>query len=150
MAERKLPKLETGVRFPSPAPTPGCKDQDVQDFAAQAPRSPATDDPNAAAWSGGEWSSRWNGGATGPQWKQGKARIESDDARFFALFEWDGGKQRGLIEARREGDARLVGRYLNLGNPTITRPWVGLIVGEARIDGYWTQGRLDFRRRADC
>jgi hypothetical protein len=41
---------------------------------------------------------------------------------------------------------RMVGRYLNLGKPEITRPWVGLVVDESRIDGYWTQGRLDFRR----
>jgi hypothetical protein len=124
----------------------GANDQEVEQFAVQAPRSPAGDDANAVAWSGGEWSSRWNGGATGPSWKQGKARVELRDETFFALFEWEDGKQRGLIEARRESAGRLVGRYLNLGNPAITRPWVGLIVDEARIDGYWTQGRLDFRR----
>ena len=124
----------------------GADDQEVQQFASGAPRAPASHDANATAWSNGEWSSRWNGGATGPGWKQGKARVDLQDGRFFALFEWEDGRQRGLIEARRESADRLVGRYLNLGNPTITRPWVGLIVDEARIDGYWTQGRLDFRR----
>jgi hypothetical protein len=39
-----------------------------------------------------------------------------------------------------------VGRYINLGNPAITQPWVGLIVDNRRIDGRWPNGRLDFRR----
>jgi hypothetical protein len=124
----------------------GADDGEVKTFEAQAPRSPAADDANAVDWAAGQWSSRWNGGGAGKEWKQGLARIERDGERFYALFEWDGGAQRGLIEARQVGSDRLVGRYLNLGNPAITRPWVGLIVGEARIDGYWTQGRLDFRR----
>jgi hypothetical protein len=124
----------------------GPDDREVQEFAAQAPSEPMADDPNAAAWSNGEWSSRWNGGAAGARWQQGRAQIELHAERFYALFDWDGGTQRGLIEARPQGRGRLVGRYVNLGNPSITRPWIGLIVGEERIDGYWTQGRLDFRR----
>ncbi len=40
----------------------------------------------------------------------------------------------------------LVGRYINLSDTTVTRPWVGLIVDAHRIDGRWTNGRLDFRR----
>jgi hypothetical protein len=46
----------------------------------------------------------------------------------------------------RENRQRLVGKYINLSNPAITRPWVGLIVSDQRIDGRWTNGRLDFRR----
>ena len=42
--------------------------------------------------------------------------------------------------------ARLVGKYINLTDPKITRPWIGLIVSNQRIDGRWTGGRLDFRR----
>jgi hypothetical protein len=61
------------------------------------------------------------------------------------LFDWDSGARKGLIDARREG-RRLVGKYLNLSSPAITRPWIGLIVSDRRIDGRWTEGRLDFRR----
>ena len=54
------------------------------------------------------------------------------------------------LERRRDRAGVEAGQGTHFGNPTITRPWVGLMLGEARIDGYWTQGRLDFRRRADC
>jgi hypothetical protein len=68
------------------------------------------------------------------------------------------GPQAGAIEDDREAlnqpppetlpraILRLVGKYINLSNPAITRPWIGLIVSERRIDGRWPQGRLDFRR----
>jgi hypothetical protein len=44
----------------------------------------------------------------------------------------------------REG-TRLVGKYINLTEPKVMRPWVGLIASNQRIDGRWTGGRLDFR-----
>jgi hypothetical protein len=50
------------------------------------------------------------------------------------------------VEARLEGPATLVGRYVNLGNPEIRRPWIGTIVDANRIDGQWPLGRLDFQR----
>jgi hypothetical protein len=62
------------------------------------------------------------------------------------LFDWDSGARQGLIDARRDGRQRLVGKYINLGNSAITRPWIGLVVNNQRIDGRWTEGRLDFRR----
>lgn len=93
----------------------------------------------------GTWSSRWNGGAAKDEWKRGKGDIRMLGDTFYALFDWDDGTQRGLIEARREG-ATLIGRYINLGKPEITRPWIGTIVNDRRIYGLWTQGRLDFRR----
>ena len=124
----------------------GWDDREVDEFAARAPREPMPDDANAAAWSTQGWSSRWNGGAAGSEWKDGRAQIAQRGERFYALFEWDGATGRGLIEARADRAGRLVGRYLNLGNPAITRPWVGLVVEEGRIDGYWPLGRLDFRR----
>jgi hypothetical protein len=77
-------------------------------------------------------------------WGAGDARIVGD--RVYLLFDWDSGKRRGLIDARREGPRRLVGKYINLNNPEITVPWVGLAVSDQRIDGYFTQGRVDFRR----
>jgi hypothetical protein len=108
-------------------------------------------DPNGTIE--GNWASRWNGGAdpTIPEdaaykWKWGGAEAKIIGERVYLLFDWDRGARRGLIDAMRDGPQRLVGKYINLSNPTITRPWVGLIVSDARIDGRWTNGRLDFRR----
>jgi hypothetical protein len=134
---------------------PNPQDGEVLEFARQAQPLGSADDANSESWGDassegspsleGEWSSRWNGGAAGNQWKAGGGTIRMIGDRFYALFDWDGGMQRGLIEARREG-ATLIGRYINLGKPEITRPWVGTIVNAQRIDGQWTLGRLDFRR----
>jgi hypothetical protein len=101
----------------------------------------------------GDWSSRWNGGAdptiagdAADKWKQGRAKARIIGDRIYLSFDWDSGARKGLIDARREGPQRLVGKYINLSNPAITRPWIGRIVSEQRIDGRWPQGRLDFRR----
>jgi hypothetical protein len=142
---------------------PGPNDADVRAFAATATLEAGADDENASAWgtlgaSGqydtivGNWSSRWNGGAdptipgdAADQWKQGLAEARLTGERVYLLFTWDHGARRGLVDARREG-ARLTGKYINLTDPKITRPWIGLIVSHQRIDGRWTGGRLDFRR----
>jgi hypothetical protein len=143
---------------------PNPSDDEVTQFARNTVPEESTADENATPWSAGdasyqrgtiegEWSSRWKGAAdpTIPgdapdKWKQGQgeARIVGD--RVYLLFDWDSGKRRGLIDARREGSRRLVGKYINLNNPEITVPWVGLMVSDQRIDGYFTQGRVDFRR----
>jgi hypothetical protein len=142
---------------------PDPNDADVQAFAATATLDATADDDNAAAWgtlgaSGqyetivGNWSSRWNGGAdptipgdAADQWKQGLAEARLAGTHVYLLFTWDHGARRGLIDAHREG-ARLTGKYINLTDPKIRRPWIGLIVSHQRIDGRWTGGRLDFRR----
>jgi len=143
---------------------PNPNDDGVTQFARDTlPEESATDE-NANPWSAqdsghqhgtieGQWSSRWKG-ATDPtipgdapdKWKQGEgeARIVGD--RVYLLFDWDSGARRGLIDARRESPRRLVGKYVNLNNPEITVPWVGLVVSDQRIDGYFSQGRVDFRR----
>ena len=143
---------------------PDPNDVEVAEFARTAALDGSVADDNAANWttldgSGephcilGHWSSRWNGGAdptiagdTADKWKQGRgeARIVGD--RVYLLFDWDSGKRRGLIDARREGRRRLVGKYINLNNPEISVPWVGLVVSDQRIDGYFSLGRVDFRR----
>jgi hypothetical protein len=143
---------------------PNPNDDDVMQFAGNTEPEESASDENAKAWGAGgaseqrgaiegEWSSRWKGAAdptipgdTPDKWKQGQgeARIVGD--RVYLLFDWDSGKRRGLIDARREGPRRLVGKYINLNNPEITVPWVGLVVSDQRIDGYFTQGRVDFRR----
>jgi hypothetical protein len=142
---------------------PDPNDQEVLEFAAGATLAGTSDDENAQAWVAvsdrergneieGRWSSRWNGGAdpTIPgdattKWKQGQAEVKAVGDRLYVLFDWNSGVRRGLIDAHRDG-ARLVGKYINLSDPKITRPWIGLIVSDRRIDGRWTGGRLDFRR----
>jgi hypothetical protein len=145
------------------APDPNGPDVDA--FAAEVHLIGSPDDPNARPWhssSGsqqqqdsieGDWSSRWNGSAdpsiagdAKETWKQGKAEVQVVGERVYMLFDWDNGNRQALIDARRAGPDKLVGRYINLSDPTITRPWVGLIVDNRRIDGRWTNGRLDFQR----
>jgi len=143
---------------------PDPNDAEVTQFAGRATLDESADDENAQAWGGadsgghhgtveGNWSSRWNGGAdptipgdAADKWKQGQAEVRTTGDRVYLLFDWDSGARKGLIDARREGPRRLVGKYINLSNPAITRPWIGLIVSAQRIDGRWTDGRLDFRR----
>lgn len=142
-------------------PSPG--DQEVLEFATGARLPGTSDDENAKEWTDpgerdqygtieGNWSSRWNGGAdptipgdAANKWKQGRAEVKAAGDRLYLLFDWDHGVRRGLIDAHREG-TRLVGKYINLTDPRVTRPWVGLIVSNQRIDGRWSGGRLDFRR----
>ena len=78
--------------------------------------------------------------------KQGKAEAKTAGDRVYLLFDWDNGARKALIDARCEASNKLIGRYINLSDPTITRPWVGLIVNIQRIDGEFPAGRLDFRR----
>jgi hypothetical protein len=156
---------DCGIRNPfgvMDVPTPN--DQEVLEFAADAKLVGTSDDENAKAWAPpsdrnqysaieGNWSSRWNGGAdptipgdAGNKWKQGQSEVRAADDRVYLLFDWDNGARRGLIDAKRKGTMRLVGKYINLTDPKVMRPWVGLIVSNQRIDGRWTGGRLDFRR----
>ena len=143
---------------------PDPNDDEVRAFATMARLAGATDDDNADAWARGgkpappdviegQWSSRWNGGAdpTIPgdavdKWKQGRAELRVVAGRVYILFDWDNGARSGLIDAERVGTTELIGKYINLSNSAITRPWIGLIVSDSRIDGRWTNGRLDFRR----
>jgi hypothetical protein len=143
---------------------PDPNDAEVTQFARRATLDESAGDENAQAWGGadsggqhgtveGNWSSRRNGGAdptiagdAADKWKQGQAEVRITGDRVYLLFDWDSGTRKGLIDARREGAQRLAGKYINLSNPAITRPWIGQIVSDQRIDGRWTEGRLDFRR----
>ena len=143
---------------------PDPDDADVRQFADSTTLEGAADDVNAAAWGTadgtsmpgtieGNWSSRWNGGAdptiagdSADKWKQGRGEARTAQDRVYLYFDWDSGARKGLIEAKRVGPQRLVGKYINLTSPAITRPWVGLIVDDRRIDGRFPEGRLDFRR----
>ena len=143
-------------------PTPN--DDDVMQFARNTTLEESATDENAKPWGAGDasdphgtiegrWSSRWKGAAdptipgdSPDKWKQGQGEARIVGERMYLLFDWDSGKRRGLIDARREGPRRLVGKYINLNNPEITVPWVGLVVSDQRIDGYFSLGRVDFRR----
>jgi hypothetical protein len=154
-----------GIRNPfGVMDVPNPDDEAVAHFASLCELEGPSDDENAYAWAiatpekypegiAGRWSSRWNGGAdpTIPgdareTWKRGHAEVAIAGERVYALFDWHDGTRRGLIDAQREGETRLVGKYVNLSNPAITRPWIGLIVSAWRIDGRWPGGCLDFRR----
>ena len=139
-------------------------DTEVIAFAGMTALDGAPDDDNARNWIGagehtpgstieGPWRSRWNGAAdptipgdAADKWKHGAGELKIAHDIIYLTFDWNGGVRKGMIEARREGDNRLVGKYINLSNPEITRPWVGLIVSNDRIDGRFPEGRLDFRR----
>jgi hypothetical protein len=143
---------------------PNPNDQEVLKFAQDTMLTTTSDDENAQAWTPagdhhqsstieGDWSCRWNGGAdptipgdAADKWKQGQGEVRTANDRVYLLFDWDNGARRGLIDAQREGATRLVGKYINLTDPKITRPWIGSIVSHHRIDGRWPLGRLDFRR----
>jgi hypothetical protein len=122
---------------------------DVESFVADKQVGDLALDENAIAWVivataadglGGAWSSRWKTGDG--EWQQGVATVQLDGDRVFILYR-DAGTY--LVEAQRRGD-RLVGRYVNVNNPRDTSPWLGVIVDDYRIDGYWSQGRWDLRR----
>ncbi|WP_128928580.1 hypothetical protein [Bradyrhizobium guangxiense] len=140
---------------------PSPDDSEVTDYAATAALPGDAADDNAPAWAAiaapsdpleGTWGSRWKGGADPTiagdrpeKWKQGRAEVRVAGRRVYLRFDWDNGRRHGLIDASRDG-ARLVGKYVNLTTPTITRPWIGRVVDANRIDGCFPNGRLDFRR----
>jgi hypothetical protein len=130
---------------------------DVRRLAATVTLTGGSRDRNAEQWApgtvdqgagglGGAWFSRW---ATGTF---GVAMIRVVGDRFFALYTNASGPLSGktwILEAVLEGNNRLVGRWVQVGNPRDTGPFVGLIVDGERIDGVWNwQGneRWDFRR----
>ncbi|OPZ00689.1 hypothetical protein A5906_21310 [Bradyrhizobium sacchari] len=141
---------------------PAPNDSEVMDYAASTALAGDAADVNAAQWASvaassdpleGIWASRWNGGAdptiagdTPETWKEGRAEVRITGDRIYLRFDWDHGRRHGLIDATREDTGRLVGKYINLTNPAIMRPWVGRVVDARRIDGCFPNGRLDFRR----
>jgi hypothetical protein len=138
--------------------------QDIDEFAAQVQRSDSSIDAKALVRNAsrgdepyrsieGHWLSRWNGGGepamvgdTEDTWKPGTGELRVVGDRVYVLFDWADSARQALLDARRDGPVTLIGRYVNLGDPTITSPWRGRIVDNRRIDGRWSNGRLDFRR----
>ena len=161
---RVLGGRRDGVRNPFQVIDPPLPDDlGATAFAASVDLTGSADDDNARCWHDGDrstaadldgdWFSRWNGGAdptipgdANDKWKHGAVKLRMTDDRIYLLFTWDDGRRIGLIDARRNGARNLAGKYINLTAPEIVRPWAGLIVDTNRIDGRWTNGRLDFRR----
>ena len=131
---------------------------DITDLAARVQMPGGPDDGNAPQWSpaitpgspdtlNGEWYSRWGTGTFG------SAKIEVVGDRLFALYTDEVGRLTGktwLLEAVIGNDKRLSGRWIQIGNPRDTGPFIGLIVSPERIDGIWSPNmsrRWDFRRR---
>ncbi|MGX4774737.1 hypothetical protein ACWAUC_33605 [Bradyrhizobium guangdongense] len=160
-----MQQADTNIVIRNPFGTmdvPDPRGSDVMHYAISASLAGDADDGNAAHWASvpassdpleGAWASRWNGGAdptiagdTPEAWKQGRAEVRVANGRVYLRFDWDDGRRHGLIDAMRESGSRLVGKYINLTNPAITRPWIGLVVAPTRIDGCFPNGRLDFRR----
>jgi hypothetical protein len=128
---------------------------DVKEFADKVRLTADGQDANAAQWSekptegktaslDGEWFSRWNSGE-GSEWVSGTAKVKAVGDRVYILYEDKTGKY--LIDARRDGRRKLVGRYVNVDAEGDTAPWVGVVVDDERIDGDWGSGRWDLRRK---
>jgi serine/threonine protein kinase len=149
--------LGTGARNPFGATDVHEPDgDDVRAFAAQVTLLGGAADDNAPQWAedpvegtsdsfDAHWSSRWRGGTSRGKWVAGVATVKSVGDRVYILH--TDATDTFLIDARREGGTRLVGRYINLGDPADSTPWVGLIVDPERIDGQWALGRWDLRRK---
>lgn len=131
---------------------------DIMQLARQVRMPGGPDDRNAPQWSqsiaggsaetlDGEWYSRWESGTFGV------AKIAVVGNRLFALYSNDVGRMSGktwLLEAVIGDDNRLAGRWVQIGNPKDTGPFIGVIVGPERIDGIWSPNvthRWDFRRQ---
>lgn len=130
--------------------------KDVQAFAAEVKLPGDDKDPNAEQWADnatagkkesldGEWSSRWNGGSAEKEWITGTATVKQVGSRVFILHKDQFSTY--LIDAKLQAESRLVGRYQNQKINGDSRPWVGKIVNDERIDGEWTEGRWDLRRK---
>ena len=131
---------------------------DVMQLAARIQMPGGPDDRNATQWVeepstgnreslNGVWYSRWESGTSG----SAIVRVVGD--RFYAAYTNQSGRMAGktwLLEAVIGSDNRLAGRWVQIGNPRDTGPFIGLIVSPERIDGIWSarmSDRWDFRRR---
>jgi hypothetical protein len=128
--------------------------EEVKAFAAKVKLAGDAKDANAEQWvekatagkAGsleGEWSSRWNSPTR--KWITGTAIVKKVGDRVYILY--TDRTNTYLIDAKLQGKSRLVGRSLNQGVESDLQSWVGEIVNDERIDGQWTNGRWDLRRK---
>src|SRR5262245_31101609 len=113
--------------------------KDVKEFADKAKLAGDAKDANAAQWAvketdgkagsiDGEGYSRWNGGPAVAEWRNGKAQVKTVGDRVYILYTEGPGTY--LIDAKRDGKNRLVGRYVNTADENDSTPWVGVIVDD--------------------
>ena len=122
---------------------------DVKEFAKKIKLEGGKYDKNAEQWVtdetegkagslNGKWEGRWSAG-------NGTAEIKVEKDRVFILYSDQNAKW--LLECAKDGK-KLMGRWVNVANANDTGPFVGLIVGDDRIDGSWGEdARWDFRRK---
>jgi len=95
----------------------------------------------------GDWFSRWNGGTSRGSWRTGTATVLKTGNYVLLWHREDYTDSHPyVIISKHEGENRLIGRYINLLFPSDSSPWLGLIINNKRIDGYWSKGKWDFRR----
>ena len=110
------------------------------------------EDENALSWIrenlevpnsiSGEWAGRWK--VDGHAWRVGRAWVKLDGRRTFILFKGENASY--IFEAKNSGKNKLLGHYMNLHDESDYGPWLGTIISNKRIDGFWRDGRWDFRR----
>ncbi|MBL9130329.1 MAG: hypothetical protein JNG86_03965 [Verrucomicrobiaceae bacterium] len=129
--------------------------QDVRKFFNETKLPPPAQAANAEDWAtftapratgiDGRWQSRWDYGDG--NWANGTAIIKTVGERvYISFFSADG---RYLIETRRLNERMLGGRYMNVTDTGDNSPMKLRIVSDDRIDGVWSGGRWDFRRKAE-
>ena len=132
--------------------------KEVKKFASTVNLNGDEKDANAKTWNtkifqgspnllDGEWESRWNRNAEPNSWEPIPAQIKSVGDRIYILLQEAGGEY--LMELGRVKKDLLVGRYMGLADSDDSSPWVGRIVNQQRIDGIWSGGRWDLRRKLD-
>jgi hypothetical protein len=134
------------------------EDLEVNEFAAKIKFDGSDEDPNADPWAAkmdiilnddldGQWWGRWSGGNAGNIWKTGTAKIISASHLVCIVYQERISTHIILAEkAKKKDKSLLIGRYFNTAIARDSTPWVGIIVDSNRIDGFWREGRWDFRR----
>jgi hypothetical protein len=134
---------------------PDPEGEDVKAFALKVKLAGDPGDANAETWVekasvgtigslDGEWSTRRRYDPGNSEWILGTATVKKVGEWVYILVTDSG--SIWLIEAKLQGKSRLVGRSICLGDSD-SSPWLGEIVNDERIDGQWTSGRWDLRRK---
>lgn len=130
--------------------------EDIDDLLPSLSNAGTKEDSNASQWGmpdfdkqedklDGMWYSRWEGGVALDGWINGIARVETH-LDFVYMIHMES-RSDCFIATRRKSKEVLAGRYFNLRAIKESTPWVGKIVDNKRIDGFWEQGRWDLRRK---
>lgn len=139
----------------------GCVDviqsgrRSVERLVRQTRHERTDQDPNALEWNSklvrgdatgidGEWEGRWRGGDE-TEWSEGTVWIKTVNNRIYLIHKEM--QTDYLMELERIDGDRIAGHYMNLSAHEDGGAWVGFIASPQRIDGFWSNGRWDFRRR---